>query len=84
MPFDREFAIVLVRTDSRSFTRETTQALLTELWPEHAQSSRSEQPARSQTSLFGHQTSKPSETDFLLMPKNVSTGFVSQALAPAD
>jgi len=79
-----EDAVVLVRTDSRPYTRETTEALLAELWPEHTQFSRFEKAARSQTSLFGDQTSKPGETDFLLMPQNTSAAVLSQAFGPAD
>jgi hypothetical protein len=61
-------AIIYVRTDTRSFTQLTTQAVLSELWPSHGQFARCETPAQSQTRLFGHKSDKPGETDFLLLP----------------
>lgn len=61
-------AVVLVRTDSRIFTRDATSATLRRLWPEHRLLAKQEQPARSQTSLFGDKGTKPGETDILLLP----------------
>ncbi len=65
-----EDAAVLVRTDSRPFTRDTTASLLAELWPGHRCSIEAGSPARSQTSLFGDIAAKPGETDFLLLPRD--------------
>lgn len=64
----KDDAVIYVRTDSRPFTRLTTQALLAELWPEHRQLARDETPKQSQTRLFGDKGSKPGETDFLMLP----------------
>jgi hypothetical protein len=63
-----EDSIIYVRTDSRRFTRLTTQSLLAEFWPFHSQFARCERHQQSQTSLFGHKSEKPGETDFLLLP----------------
>jgi hypothetical protein len=64
-------AVIYVRTDSRSFTRQITQTILTELWPRHRQYSQSSRPEQSQTRLFGDAGIKPGETDFLMIPKSV-------------
>lgn len=61
-------AVILVRTDTRQFTRDATAATLRHLWPEHRMLAKSEVPARSQTILFGDRSAKPGETDFLLLP----------------
>lgn len=63
-----EDATILVRTDSREFTRNATAATLRHLWPEHRMLARAEIPNRTQTSLFGDRSQKPGETDFLLLP----------------
>jgi hypothetical protein len=42
--------------------------LLAEFWPFHNQFARCERHQQSQTSLFGHKSEKPGETDFLLLP----------------
>ncbi len=76
-------APVLVRTDSRPFTRAVTEALLTELWPDRRQFVRAEKAARSQTSLFGDKGAKPGETDLLMLPSGVPApcGFLPGELA---
>lgn len=63
-----ENATVLVRTDSRLFTRDVTAATLRALWPEHRMLAKSERPEKTQTQLFGDRTEKPGETDMLLLP----------------
>jgi hypothetical protein len=63
-----EDAVIYVRTDSRPFTRLTTQSLLAELWPSHSQFARSDCARQSQTRLFGHNSESSGETDFLLLP----------------
>lgn len=62
-------AVVLVRTDSRVFTRDATAATLRMVWPNHKMLARAEVPWRSQTALFGDHNCKPGETDLLLLPK---------------
>lgn len=62
-----EDATILVRTDTREFTRDVTAATLRHLWPEHRMLARATIPNRSQTSLFGDRSQKPGETDFLLL-----------------
>ncbi|ERM00089.1 hypothetical protein Q644_07010 [Brucella intermedia 229E] len=63
-----ESATVLVRTDSRLFTRDVTAATLRALWPDHRMLAKSERPEKTQTQLFGDRTEKPGETDMLLLP----------------
>ena len=63
-----ENSVIYVRTDGRSFTQLTTQAVLSELWPSYRQFARHETPMQSQTKLFGHKSDKPGETDFSLLP----------------
>ena len=60
--------VILVRTDSRTFTRDVTAATLRAIWPDHLLLSRAEGHERSQTRLFGDTSDKPGETDFLLLP----------------
>ncbi len=60
-------ATILVRTDSRIFTRDVTAATLRALWPNHRMLAKSERPEKSQTQLFGDKTEKPGETDILLL-----------------
>ncbi len=64
----REDAVVYVRTDTRDFTRTTTQSILAEVWPSHERFVRAGKPKQSQTSLFGDRGDKPGETDFMLLP----------------
>ncbi len=64
----KENAVVLVRTDSRVFTRDVTAATLRTLWPDHRMLAKSERPERTQTRLFGDRSEKPGETDMLLLP----------------
>jgi hypothetical protein len=61
-------AVILIRTDTRQFTRDATAATLRHLWPEHRMLAKSDVPVRSQTILFGDRSAKPGETDFLLLP----------------
>jgi len=70
-------AVVYVRTDSRDFTRVTTQAILSEVWPKHNSLTRADKPKRSQTVLFGDRGGKPGDTDFLLLPQDrpIPLGF---------
>ncbi|MBV9471081.1 MAG: hypothetical protein JOZ57_17730, partial [Abitibacteriaceae bacterium] len=64
-----EDATIYVRTDARSFTRETTQTVLHDLFP-HKQMLVKEQPysKTTQTSLFGDKSDKPGEIDIILQP----------------
>jgi hypothetical protein len=65
-----EDAVILVRTDTRTFTRDVTAATLRSIWPSHVMFAKSDVAARSQTDLFGGQKDKkPGETDLLLVPK---------------
>lgn len=61
-------AVVLVRTDSRVFTRDATAATLRALWPDRTLLAKVERPAKTQTRLFGDRGEKPGETDLLLLP----------------
>lgn len=64
-----EDAVVLVRTDTRKFTRDVTAATLRAIWPSHSMLAKSEVAVRSQTSLFDKQhDGRPGETDLLLVP----------------
>jgi hypothetical protein len=76
-----ENAVIYVRTDARSFTQLTTQALLSELWPSYGHFARHETPTQSQTRLFGHNSDKPGETDLLLLPPGrvAPLGFATAA-----
>jgi hypothetical protein len=80
-----ENAAIYVRTDTRSFTQLTTRSLLAELWPSHGQFARCERPRQSQTRLFGNNSEKPGETDFLLLPpgRTAPLGFAPAALITA-
>jgi hypothetical protein len=81
----KDDAVIYVRTDSRPFTQLTTQSVLTELWPLHAQFLRWERQRRSQTTLFSQKSEKSGETDFLLLPPGslVPFGFVAAASVTA-
>lgn len=63
-------AAVLVRTDSRTYTRSVTASVLAEFWPEHTAWMQSGRPPRSQTDLFRNGSSHPGETDLLLQPSD--------------
>ncbi len=78
-----ENATVFVRTDSRAFTRDTTRAVLEELWPDRQQFTRTEQVRQSQTNLFGDKTQKPGETDILLLAPDSPppSGFLPDSLS---
>ena len=64
-------AVIYVRTDTRSYTLQTTKEVLASIWPRYAAYQRSEQPLKTQTRLFGDASIKPGETDLLLLPPNV-------------
>ena len=63
-----EDAVILVRTDTRRFTRDVTAATLRSIWPSHSMFAKAEVAPWSQTSLFGQHGGKPGETDLLLVP----------------
>lgn len=62
-------AAVLVRTDSRVFTRDATAATMRTLWPDCRMLAKIDRPEKSQTQLFGDRSEKPGETDILFLPQ---------------
>lgn len=64
-----EDAVVYVRTDAREFTFETTQEVLSEIFPDKKLNV-IEQPFRkqTQTALYGDKAAKPGEVDIILTP----------------
>ena len=61
-------ASILIRTDSRAWTRNVTAALISEIWPDRPIFYRSEIPERgkTQTVLLNSAVDCPGETDFLI------------------
>lgn len=80
--------VLYVRTDSRTFTRNTTVRVLRDLWPTHSFFWHAEGHGKSQTDLFGGKAAKPGETDILattddtLVPKEFTE--VPQDLGDTD
>lgn len=75
-------ACLVVRTDRRRFTLETTAYALSNLWPDHRLYGRANLPTKpTQTALFGDKTLKPGEIDLLVLPsgKNAPSGFLDLA-----
>ncbi len=67
-----EDASIVVRTDRRAFTLETTVNALLNLWPRYRLYSRlSSARTPTQTVLFGDKTAKPGEVDLLMLPSGV-------------
>ena len=65
-------ACVVVRTDRREFTLETTARILIELWPEHRLYEKNIDVTKAtQTALFGDKTEKPGDVDLVVLPPNV-------------
>ena len=65
-------ACIVVRTDRRRFTLETTAYALHGLWPNHRLFGRSEVASKpTQTALFGDKTQKPGEVDLLVLPEGI-------------
>lgn len=70
-------ACIVVRTDARKFTLDTTYGAIREAWPKHmiyASWTKASKPT--QTQLFGDKSKKPGEVDLIALPKN--------AVPPAD
>lgn len=72
-------ANIVVRTDRRRFTLETTACILNELWPRHrilGKATVADKPT--QTALFGDKSAKPGECDILLLPpcREIPDGFI--------
>ncbi len=72
-------ACLVVRTDRRKFTFETTVDALHDLWPTHqllGKATIAEKPT--QTALFGDKTAKPGEVDILVLPRcqEIPEGFL--------
>jgi DNA methylase len=74
-PLLKRNATIVVRTDARAFTLETTKAVLIEVFPEWTmQSDASPFKESTQTHLFGDCEEKPGEVDLILTRKtNAST-----------
>jgi len=71
----RDDAAVLVRTDSRAWTRNVTASLISEIWPDRQLFWRSSRPEKSQTELLNPDSSSPGETDFLIHSAGALPGF---------
>jgi hypothetical protein len=72
-------ASLVIRTDRRPFTLETTAYVLDGLWPHHRIFGRPSVSAKpTQTALFGDKSSKPGEVDLLALPvgKQAPKGFI--------
>ena len=68
----KDDATVVVRTDRRKFTLETTVYVLNSLWPDHNLFARNFLvKGNTQTRLFGDRTKKPGEVDIILLPRNI-------------
>jgi len=70
---------LVVRTDRRQFTLETTVYALHNLWPEHQLLGKASTAAKpTQTALFGDKTVKPGEVDILVLPRfeQIPEGFL--------
>ena len=66
----RPDATVVVRTDRRPYTQETTTRAMREVWPDHCLLGRKTRATRpTQTSLFGDRTEKPGEVDLIALAK---------------
>ena len=63
-------ACLVVRTDRRQVTLNTTVDTLNKLWPQHRLLGRTNVSIRpTQTALFGDKSSKPGEVDLLVLPR---------------
>lgn len=63
-------ACLVVRTDRRRYTLETTAYTLQKLWPQHRLFGRQDiADGPTQTALFGDKSSKPGEVDLLVLPR---------------
>jgi hypothetical protein len=60
-------AKIVVRTDQRAFTKETTISILNNVFPSRDMVIEESKPKTSQTALFGDKTSKPGEVDIFLL-----------------
>lgn len=75
-------ACLVVRTDRRRFTLETTAYTLHELWPKHRLLGKADVASGpTQTALFGDKADKPGEVDLLVLPKwrDIPDGFLDIA-----
>lgn len=78
----RDDAAIVVRTDARQFTLETTAYAIDRVWPKHRLFGRRSRAAKpTQTSLFGDKTIKPGEIDLMALPptKEPPIGFLDIA-----
>ena len=63
-------ACIVVRTDRRRFTLETTANAMYDIWPQHKLFGRKNLVSKpTQTALFGDKTEKPGEIDLISLPK---------------
>ncbi len=66
-------ATIVVRTDKRSFTLQTTVRAIRDAWPTHHMFSMASKASRpTQTSLFGDKGEKPGEMDLVVLPRCVN------------
>ena len=72
-------ACIVVRTDRREFTLETTVYALFDTWPQHDLYGKNHLVTKpTQTALFGDKSSKPGEIDLIALPKRKKApeGFI--------
>ena len=71
--------VACIRTDTREFTLRTTLQALGEVLPHHTFFARQENPAKTQTALYGDSRRKPGETDILALTDRSAQpeGFVA-------
>ncbi|WP_236042541.1 DNA methyltransferase [Roseibium aggregatum] len=78
----RADAVIVVRTDARKFTLETTAYSMDRVWPHHQLFGRKSKASKpTQTSLFGDKSEKPGEIDLIAIPqgKEPPRGFIDVA-----
>lgn len=67
----RPDVVVVVRTDAREFTLETTAYAMDRVWPHHRLFGRRTKASKpTQTTLFGDKSEKPGEIDLIAIPKS--------------
>lgn len=78
----RTDATIVVRTDARQFTLETTAYAMDRNWPNHTLFGRRSKASKpTQTSLFGDKSEKPGEIDLIALPRTLKppAGFLNVA-----
>ena len=74
----KSHSVIWIRTDARSFTKDTTLQIIRTLWAGRKLFMRYDRPERlTQTAHYGNRTSKPGEVDFLIPGKMSLPGTIS-------